>query len=93
MPAGPIGSVWAAGTWPDTTWEVNTWADALAIPATLEDLTTLWCHDYQPALHAAAAARSDDSGQIMINLAANVIGYDSENDLNTALAKYIEVTY
>ena len=65
----------------------------VSIPATLEDLTTLWCHDYQPALHAAAAARSDDSGQIMINLAANVIGYDSENDINTALAKYIEVTY
>jgi hypothetical protein len=29
MPAGPIGSVWAAGTWADTAWEVNTWADAV----------------------------------------------------------------
>jgi hypothetical protein len=27
MPAGPIGSVWATGSWPDTAWEANTWAD------------------------------------------------------------------
>jgi hypothetical protein len=33
MPAGPIGSVWASGTWSDTAWEANTWADAGASPA------------------------------------------------------------
>jgi hypothetical protein len=27
MPAGPVGSVWASGTWTDTCWEENTWAD------------------------------------------------------------------
>ena len=30
MPAAPIGSVWAAGTWADTTWEAFTWADVSA---------------------------------------------------------------
>jgi hypothetical protein len=32
MPAGPVGSVWAAGTWSDTAWEANTWADASPTP-------------------------------------------------------------
>lgn len=27
MASGPIGSVWAAGTWADTAWEASTWAD------------------------------------------------------------------
>lgn len=27
MPAGPIGSSWATGSWSDTAWEVGTWAD------------------------------------------------------------------
>jgi hypothetical protein len=30
MPAGPIGTVWAAGTWADTAWELGTWADVSA---------------------------------------------------------------
>jgi len=30
MAAGPIGSVWATGSWSDTAWEENTWADAVA---------------------------------------------------------------
>jgi hypothetical protein len=25
MPAGPIGSRWGAGTWPDTAWEAQSW--------------------------------------------------------------------
>ena len=31
MPAGPIGSVWAAGTWADTCWTEFTWADVAAV--------------------------------------------------------------
>lgn len=27
MAAGPIGSVWAAGSWADDCWEADTWAD------------------------------------------------------------------
>jgi len=27
MPAGPIGSSWASGSWPDTAWEQFSWAD------------------------------------------------------------------
>jgi hypothetical protein len=30
MPAGPVGSVWAAGSWSDTAWEAGSWADAVA---------------------------------------------------------------
>jgi hypothetical protein len=36
MPAGPIGSVWAAGTWTDVCWEADTWADAAAVVAPTE---------------------------------------------------------
>lgn len=27
MAAGPIGSVWALGSWEDTAWEAESWAD------------------------------------------------------------------
>lgn len=93
MPAGPIGTAWAAGSWPDTTWEAGSWADlgSIVIPAILEDITTLWCATYQPALHAARPG--DDTTRISQSLQANALGYDGENDLNTALAKYIEATY
>ena len=65
----------------------------LPIPAVLEDLTTLWCQDWQPAIHATGAARRDDTGQLAIDLDANVLGHDSEQDLNTALAKYIDTEF
>jgi len=32
MPAGPVGSVWASGSWLDTVWEENTWADIAPPP-------------------------------------------------------------
>lgn len=94
MPAGPIGSVWATASWPDTTWEAFSWDDAapITIPAELEDLTTLWCQVWQPSIHALTAARSDDTGQLAQDV-ANVVGYDGETDLNTALAKYIEAEF
>jgi hypothetical protein len=28
MPAGPIGSVWESGSWPDTAWELGSWGEA-----------------------------------------------------------------
>ena len=70
-------------------------AAAVTIPAILEDLTTLWCLTYQPAIHAAHAVGSgyDDTTMARANLDTAVLGYDGENDLNTALAKYIEATY
>jgi hypothetical protein len=41
VPAGPIGSVWAAGSWSDTAWEAFTWADAsVATLAFVLDLNT-----------------------------------------------------
>lgn len=30
MPAGPVGSVWASGSWSETAWEADTWADAVS---------------------------------------------------------------
>ena len=66
---------------------------AVSIPAVLQDLTTLWSLYWQPAIHAAGAARRDDTGQLAIDLAANALGYDNEEDLNTALAKYIDTEF
>lgn len=36
MPAGPIGSCWASGSWTDTCWEVDTWADVAALAFILD---------------------------------------------------------
>ena len=33
MPAGPIGSVWASGSWSDTAWEAGTWATLVVASA------------------------------------------------------------
>lgn len=33
MPAGAIGSVWASGSWTNTSWEANTWANAVVPPS------------------------------------------------------------
>jgi hypothetical protein len=62
------------------------------IPATLEDLTTLWCQDYQPALHATHVLRKDDTTAVAFDF-ANAHGYDGEQDLNTAYAKYIDTEF
>jgi hypothetical protein len=41
VPAAPIGSVWAAGSWSDTTWEAFSWADIGAIVGnTILDINT-----------------------------------------------------
>ena len=63
-------------------------AGAITIPAILEDLTTLWCQVWQPALHALQTG--DDTSRSATRLETAVLGYDGEQDLNTALAKYIE---
>ena len=69
-------------------------ATAVSIPAILGDLTWLWTQVYQPAIHASGgAARLDDAGQLAIDIDANALGYDSEQDLNTALAKYIDTEF
>ena len=36
MPAGAVGTTWAAGVWTDTCWEALTWADALALQFVLD---------------------------------------------------------
>lgn len=37
MPAGPIGSCWATGSWADTAWEAGSWADAVVVEHRLPD--------------------------------------------------------
>jgi hypothetical protein len=39
MPAGAVGSCWAADSWSATAWEANSWADAEALAFVL-DLNT-----------------------------------------------------
>jgi hypothetical protein len=36
VPAGPIGSCWATGSWSDTAWEALTWQDAVALAFILD---------------------------------------------------------
>jgi hypothetical protein len=41
MPAGPVGSCWAAGSWEDTAWEANPWFNAgAAVGNAILDLNT-----------------------------------------------------
>jgi len=41
LPAGPVGSVWATGSWSDLAWEANVWADISAVAGnTILDLNT-----------------------------------------------------
>jgi hypothetical protein len=37
MPAGPIGTSWAPGSWSDTVWEIGTWADLSGISPNLPE--------------------------------------------------------
>lgn len=62
----------------------------VTIPATLEDLTTLWCQEFQPEAHAVQVG--DDTTQCRLILDTDVLGYDSEDDLNTAIAKFTDAT-
>lgn len=66
-------------------------ATTVTIPASLNDLTTLWCQDFQPSVHAALAvgAVHDDTTLARFDIDTNAEAYDNEDDLNTALAKYI----
>lgn len=69
-------------------------ATAVSIPAILGDLTTLWCLYFQPAVHVGhavgAAGVYDDTTLARRSVDTDALGYDSEQDLNTALAKYID---
>jgi hypothetical protein len=87
MPAGPIGACWKAGSWSDLAWEANTWAGAGAAAVTFNDLTTIWCQDYQPVLSVNGL---DDPTLIAKDL-HNVLPFD--DDLNTAYAAYITANF
>jgi hypothetical protein len=64
-------------------------ATAVSIPTTLNDLTTIWCQDYQPVLSASGV---DDTTRVAVDR-PNALGYDTEDDLNTAYAKYISTEF
>jgi hypothetical protein len=50
MPAGPIGTCWASGSWSDTSWEANTWSgavvSALAFVLDLNTRLLVYLQDY-----------------------------------------------
>jgi hypothetical protein len=50
MPAGPIGSCWASGSWSDTAWEADTWSgavvSALAFVLDLNTRLLVYLQDY-----------------------------------------------
>lgn len=86
MAAGPIGSVWASGSWTDVCWEENTWAATLGYPTTLGDLTTLYSA-YLETLREDYAPEDDMNTMVVqdrdtIRAASNVV-----NDENTMYAQ------
>lgn len=58
--------------------------------SSLEDLTTLWCQRYLGVVMGVTAldANAAVSGDL-----TSVLGYDSETDLNTAYAKYLDTEF
>ena len=88
MPAGPVGSVWASGSWSDTAWEANTWANALAAPAAFGDLTTLFVH-YVEDLHDATPTEPDSNTLVRDDLPNVVAGTVERADRNTQYAEYL----
>lgn len=90
MPAGPIGDVWAAGTWPPTTWQANSWAsrDLGGALGGDDDLTTLFCA-YLVTL-AATDPEADDITTELTKATGTVrAGSASLDDLNTAYLDYL----
>ena len=84
MPAGPIGSSWASGSWEDTAWEEGSWADAGSFPLTLDDLTTI----FSARCTTVYVATPDDLTTLM---AADIIRIrqatnSHERDVNTDIA-------
>lgn len=89
MPAGPIGSVWAAGSWSATAWEQNTWAAAglNPSPAILGDFTTLL------ALHMVSlyALTPDDFNTLITQEIPSVMSASDslQRDLNTEYSRFL----
>jgi hypothetical protein len=41
VPSGPVGSVWATGSWSNTAWEANVWANiGVIVGNTILDINT-----------------------------------------------------
>lgn len=89
MPAGAIGSSWAAGSWEDTAWEAGSWADlgSVQTPAVFGDLTTLVVND----LETQYASAAEDYNTILVGRVtdyregANAL----EADVNTDAAIFL----
>lgn len=88
MPAAPIGSSWASGSWTDTSWEAGTWADIGSNPiaAVFGDLTTLF-RGYVDDLRDANPTE-DDSNTVTVNDQDDMWGRVGHGaDLNTDYAR------
>lgn len=89
MPAGPIGSVWKAGSWSNTAWEANTWATAgvITFPLILGDFTTLLAKHFD-VLYAA----TPDDLNTLLSAEIPTVRTDvdaGQKDLNTDWDKFL----
>lgn len=91
MAAGPVGSVWAAGTWTDVCWTADTWATALA-------LLSFYRNDLTMAVMDVIAARrgtelEDDSSTVLMRLSGIYedarLAEANNDDINAALWTYL----
>lgn len=90
MAAGPVGTSWAPGSWPDTAWEAGSWADGSDVPAVLGDLTTLFVGYVQDLRDTSALAVLDSDTLVSLdrpNVAAAVPG--EVDDANTMYARFL----
>jgi hypothetical protein len=69
MPAGPIGSCWASGSWSNTAWEANTWSSATVV-AFIQDMNTRIA-SYLRTLYSAPGA---DASTLIVRYLASKTG-------------------
>jgi hypothetical protein len=87
MPAGPVGSVWASGSWSDTVWEVGTWANAV-IATDFGDLTTLFV-GYVDDLKDANPLKVDSTTLVVKDYPNVIAGTADLDDINTRYAEHL----
>lgn len=93
MPAGPIGSCWAIGSWSDTAWEAGTWADAALTE--FGDLTTLFHYYTEDLLNQYVPPPTFDMTTVVLSDEAAMIAGSGGNsdDHPTAYAYYLTGLY
>lgn len=87
MPAGPIGTCWAVGSWSDTAWEAGTWEEQGAGPTEVlgtGDLTT------EVAFWMLTLDHGEDRNTEIRDTLADAYGLDDGQDLTTVLDRFLD---